>query len=195
MSKELISDSYKLQIKELHNNSHSFGNDNLELNILKEIITKYPDINSITDYGCGKGQLVNSLRTEFPLLQIDGYDPGIDIWNILPRVSDLVTSTDVLEHIEPDLLSNVLKHIYEISSKYTYLEISCFPAKKSLSDGRNAHLIIKKPKWWKEQLLNHWLPKQILDEKVVKLDHQISVKNYKSGKLNDIIYLKILLKK
>jgi hypothetical protein len=30
--------------------------------------------------------------------------------------------------------------------------IACHPAKKGLSDGRNAHLIIEQPEWWKQKI-------------------------------------------
>ena len=33
-----------------------------------------------------------------------------------------------------------------------YHLIACHPAKKKLSDGRNAHLIIEEPTWWKNKL-------------------------------------------
>ena len=34
-----------------------------------------------------------------------------------------------------------------------WFRIACYPAKKQLPDGRNAHLIVEKPEWWREQLL------------------------------------------
>jgi len=40
------------------------------------------------------------------------------------------------------------------TTRYQYHLIACHPAKKTLSDGRNAHLIIEKPDWWKSKLDN-----------------------------------------
>jgi hypothetical protein len=34
-----------------------------------------------------------------------------------------------------------------------WFRIACYPAKKHLPDGRNAHLIVESPAWWREQLL------------------------------------------
>ena len=33
-----------------------------------------------------------------------------------------------------------------------YHLVACHPAKKYLSDGRNAHLIVENPEWWKCKL-------------------------------------------
>mgnify|MGYP007000267248 len=70
----------------------------------------------------------------------------------LPEKTDLVYSSDVLEHIEVDQLETVIDKLYSIANKYQYHLIACHPAKKRLSDGRNAHLIIEKPEWWKAVL-------------------------------------------
>jgi hypothetical protein len=34
-----------------------------------------------------------------------------------------------------------------------WFRIACYPAKKHLPDGCNAHLIVESPAWWREQLL------------------------------------------
>jgi hypothetical protein len=36
-----------------------------------------------------------------------------------------------------------------------FFRIACYLAKKSLPDGRNCHLIVKEPVWWREQILQH----------------------------------------
>ena len=65
---------------------------------------------------------------------------------------DLVVSTDVLEHIEPQYLKAVLKDMRQRASRGVFLNISCGPSKQVLPDGRNAHLIIEKPGWWLKTL-------------------------------------------
>jgi hypothetical protein len=71
----------------------------------------------------------------------------------LPKPSDILVCTDVLEHIEPTLLDNVLDHIERLTREVALLVISCRPANAVLPDGRNAHLIIETPDWWLEKLL------------------------------------------
>ena len=65
---------------------------------------------------------------------------------------ECVFSNDVLEHIEPEFLNQVLGHINLLSTKYVWLRIDTKPARKRLSDGRNAHLILEDQTWWTEQI-------------------------------------------
>ena len=105
--------------------------------------------NSLIDYGCGKGHILSYLRERFPNIVIDGYDPAIPMFSKLPnRTYDCLFSNDVLEHIEPEYLTSVLKNINELSIKYIWLRIDTMPARKTLPDGRNAHLILEADNWW-----------------------------------------------
>ena len=65
---------------------------------------------------------------------------------------DMVVSTDVLEHIEPEYLSAVLEEIKGYAKKGVYLNICMRPSGDILPDGRNAHLIVKDAPWWRETL-------------------------------------------
>jgi len=104
---------------------------------------------TVLDYGCGKGTLANALgRPEW----LAEYDPAIAGKDAKPERADIVVCTDVLEHIEPHLLDNVLKHIADLANKAVLLVIATRPARKILSDGRNAHLIIESAAWWKAKL-------------------------------------------
>lgn len=100
----------------------------------------------ILDYGCGKGKLGLGRK----------YDPAIPEFFADPEPADLLVSTDVLEHIEPDLLDNVLIHMKSKMKKQGFLTIGCSPAAKKLPDGRNAHLIVQSPDWWIEKLKEHF---------------------------------------
>ena len=68
---------------------------------------------------------------------------------------DLVFSNDVLEHIEQEFLSNVLNHIDTLAQNFVWLRIDTEPARKSLSDGRNAHLSLHPKEWWEIQVQQH----------------------------------------
>jgi hypothetical protein len=63
-----------------------------------------------------------------------------------------VVCTDVLEHIEPELIDNVLDHLKDLTRKVAFLAIATRPARKNLADGRNAHLIIQPSSWWLAKL-------------------------------------------
>lgn len=139
-------------LKKIYQNIHqttSFGKRAKIPDHLKDFIKKYQP-SSILDFGCGKGNLVNTLRETYPLLSILGYDPANSEFDIeIPDV-DMIISTDVLEHVEPEIINDVISMLAS-KSRYQYHLISCAPAKLILPDGRNAHLIQESPKWWKDK--------------------------------------------
>jgi len=115
-----------------------------------------PDnLRTVIDYGCGHGLLLRSIVSKGVIHKNNArfYDPGIEEYAEVPTEKyDLLVSTDVLEHIEPELLENVLKHMHELTRRIAYLNIHTGPANAILPDGRNAHLIQKPATWWREQL-------------------------------------------
>lgn len=98
---------------------------------------------SILDYGCGRGTLKAAVG-----LPVAEYDPGVAGKDGLPAPADLVVATDVLEHVEPDRLDDVLAHLERLAGKGAYLVIALKPARETLPDGRNAHLIVEPADWW-----------------------------------------------
>ena len=64
----------------------------------------------------------------------------------------MLFTTDVMEHIEPRYLSSVLEHINDLFTNIGYFYIATSPAKKKLPDGRNAHLIVEGPDFWREKI-------------------------------------------
>lgn len=103
---------------------------------------------SVLDYGCGQGYLKRFL-TEY---EVEEYDPAIEGKDDLPARADIVVCSDVMEHIEPACLDDVLNHIRSLTKKTVIFVISTRPAGKHLSDGRNAHLIIENATWWKSKV-------------------------------------------
>ena len=157
---KLFSDHYEDQIKEFHKWSKFGGpiKDNhlyspFSKKELRRQTSKWihyiEGTERILDYGCGPGNIIHRLRFLYPKKEVVGYDPGTEEFKDLPKGKfGLLISTDVLEHIEPKFLPNVLKHINELSSEYLYLNICMSLAKKTLPDGRNAHLIVEDEMWW-----------------------------------------------
>lgn len=107
---------------------------------------------TVLDYGCGTGSMATVIAGRLPVSE---YDPGIVGKDTMPLPADLVVATDVLEHIEPDMLNQVLKHIRTLAGLGAYFIISCKKAKETLADGRNAHLIVQRPEWWLARLKEH----------------------------------------
>lgn len=161
----LISPEYCKTIKNVHK-KFNWGADGHKHSKKIAKFAKKIGAKTILDYGCGKGTLKTKLSKVCPELKVFEYDPGIIGKDSLPKEADLVVCTDVLEHIEPYMIVNVLKHIRSLSLKGTYFVISCRAANMVLSDGRNAHLIIKNPEWWIKKIERFFdSPKFIIKKK------------------------------
>lgn len=145
----IVTDDYAKQLQEMHGKkSIGFGVE--PPNKLIEII-KTNKISTILDYGCGEGNMINKIKELFPHIQTFGYDPGVQRFSVIPEKTDLVYSADVLEHFEPNLIDEGLRKIFSIANIH-YHNIACHPAKKTLPDGRNCHLIIEEPSWWLKKI-------------------------------------------
>ena len=107
---------------------------------------------TVLDYGCGKGGLGLALSH----LLMTGYDPAVAGHEGTPEPADLVICTDVLEHIEPECLEEVLDDLRRCALKGVFLTIATRPAKKFLADGRNAHLIQEPMTWWLPKIWSRW---------------------------------------
>ena len=144
-----ISKSYQEQLKELHKKD-TFGKRSELPEEFKKLLDDN-NFNSVLDFGAGKGNIMKTLIETYPDLKVHVYDPVT--FNIpLPKSVDIIYSSDVLEHIEPELLDETLSDLFNRAEQYQYHLIACHPAKKKLNDGRNAHLIIEEPEWWRSKL-------------------------------------------
>ena len=84
--------------QELHNNDSSYGSQSwAQLAKALNPLTIKGDINSLLDYGCGKGKLVERLSNELPnSIKISGYDPAIEKYEVKPEEPvDVVVCLDV----------------------------------------------------------------------------------------------------
>lgn len=142
---------YLDELKALHSKD-AFGKASGIPDAVVELKAQH-DFSSILDFGCGKGNTSKSFKQTWPDTEVFSYDPVMSPIEI-PSQVDLVYSSDVLEHVEPDLIDETLDHLFSISN-YQYHLIACHPAKKALSDGRNAHLIIEEPSWWLQKFEAH----------------------------------------
>ena len=164
----IISDNYKATLEELQNNNR-FKGSLVKYDPVKEFIDKYKP-QSIIDYGCARGNLVNQLKKDFSNIPIiEGFDPGVPEFNTIKQHSyECLISNDVIEHFEPEFLDSTLQKMETLYTKSAWLIIACYPAKKRLPDGRNAHLIIESPKWWIEKIKNTFTTSKIVKKEIVE---------------------------
>lgn len=109
---------------------------------------------TVLDYGSGKGLQWSrdKLHEQIGIPQPVCYDPGVEEFSnreVLRQYYDLVICTDVMEHLENGGLFLAFKDVVTLADKAAFVAITCRPAKKTLPDGRNAHLSIFPPIWWR----------------------------------------------
>jgi len=112
----------------------------------------------ILDYGCGQRTLERFLG--FPIANYDPCIPGLDA---PPAPADIVVCTDVLEHVEPDCLDEVLDDLRRVTRVAGLFLIATRPAERVLADGRNAHLIQQPKSWWLPRLERRFRVSQVRD--------------------------------
>lgn len=144
----LISEEYRALQRKLHENPE-YGVASVEYAPLVADILKMVGAAELLDYGAGKGRLGQALRERFGLrLQIHHYDPAVPEWSAAPEPCRFVACIDVLEHIEPERLDNVLDDLRRVTLGVGVFTVHTGRAAKILPDGRNAHLIQRPPAWW-----------------------------------------------
>jgi len=119
---------------------------------------------TILDYGSGKASLYQDSPhhppgSRFKVMEAWGgaevtcYDPGYEPYAEDYQGSyDGVVATDVLEHIPEDDIAWVLGELFGQARLFVYAVATCYPAKKLLPDGENAHCTIKPPDWWQARM-------------------------------------------
>jgi 2-polyprenyl-3-methyl-5-hydroxy-6-metoxy-1,4-benzoquinol methylase len=150
---ERISAAYVEQQRALHARPNGYGSKGDAWAEHVEAMIDRFRATSVLDYGCGQGSLVRALRgVVSPAVRLSEYDPAIYGKNGTPTFADLVVCTDVLEHVEPDKLDRVLAHLKLLARTAVFAVIALRTSNKTLTDGRNAHLIVESAEWWTERL-------------------------------------------
>ena len=145
---QLITEEYRRMQQELHRNP-AYGQMSVECAPLVARVMEATGIDEVLDYGAGKGRLGETLREMYENpLTIHHYEPAMPEWSARPQPCRLVACIDVLEHIEPDLLDNVLDDLKRVTAGIGVFTVHTGPATKTLADGRNAHLTQQPASWW-----------------------------------------------
>lgn len=149
----LLSEAYRSEQAKLHAVGN-YGTASLQYGGMVSQIVENSGAKTLLDYGCG------SMRNLAKVLDCDvlyqGYDPAVPAFAAEPDTADVVACIDVLEHIEPECLDAVLDHIRSKCGKVAFVTVHTGPARKTLSDGRNAHLIQQPASWWLPRLMTRW---------------------------------------
>jgi hypothetical protein len=123
-------------------------------------------LRSLLDYGCGKakvhieghmtlpdGRKLRGLREIWGVDGIRLFDPGYAPYSELPTGTyDGVICTDVLEHCPEEDIDWIMGELFGFAEKFLFCTIACYPAKKNLPSGENAHITLKNPGWWIDRI-------------------------------------------
>lgn len=147
----LISPEYREQQRELHATTvYGTASAHYAKQVCKLIDTY--QVNELLDYGAGSRltliKTISEQRLSQRKFQYIPYEPAVEQYADPPMPAEMVVCLDVLEHIEPECLDEVLDDLKRVTLRVGFFTVSCEPAMKVLSDGRNAHLIQEPPQWW-----------------------------------------------
>ena len=142
-----ITPEYAALNAQLHADRPDYGTSGQQWAKLVDQLAQDIQADTILDYGCGKQTLAKAL----PHRIIKGFDPAIPELSRLPEPVDLVVCTDVLEHVEPELIDDVLDELTRVTIKVAFVTVATRPAVKTLADGRNAHLTVQPLSWWRSR--------------------------------------------
>lgn len=182
-----LSEDYGALYRPLHEaNEKAFAGYSLKhhLAVIEELVWRLapekPDLRlRLLDYGSGKGYqyLQKRMHNAWGGILPYCYDPGVRQLAEMPEGSFRgIICTDVMEHIaEPDV-DAVLDHIFDQLTDgrpgFVFFAICCAPAKKTLGDGRNAHLTVRPPEWWRQKIDDAAMRSQMHPEVVIAFDER-----------------------
>lgn len=124
---------------------------------------------SFIDFGCGTGRPAQELaKRGYRVLAVDFADNCLDNMVDVPfLVADLTKlpglsaqfgyCTDVMEHIEPERVGDVLAGIARCVRGAVYFAISTVDdAFGPALEGKQLHLTVRKATWWTEKMAAYW---------------------------------------
>ncbi|KKK87504.1 hypothetical protein LCGC14_2752570, partial [marine sediment metagenome] len=139
---KIISDDYIDQLTQFHGSrtkdwgatgQRNFGQE------VKQYLINRPKYETVLDFGAGQGTLGKFVldnierRARAPEIEWTNYDPGVLKYRKLPSERfDLIVSSDVLEHVEPEMIDQTCEWLRDHAAKALYLHIACDPAGLSL---------------------------------------------------------------
>jgi len=161
-----ITEEYRELQKKLHQNPN-YGVASLSFAPIVTEIIKQAKIKSLSDYGAGKKNLLIGINNNgVKDIEYFPYDPAFPEYG-KPSPAELVCCIDVLEHIEPDLIDNVIQELASITENLGFFSIHMGPAAKILADGRNAHLIQKPSSWWLPKIVKYFEIHQLMNHNIM----------------------------
>jgi len=123
----------------------------------------------LIDFGCGTGRPAAQFqRMGASIIGIDHAANCMDshvnitflqccLWDLPPDLAcDYGYCTDVMEHIPPEKVDDVLSEIRRVVRNKVFFQIATFPDGMGKRIGETLHLSVYSPEWWETKLREHW---------------------------------------
>lgn len=142
-------EKYREEYITLHEESQSYGASGVAYLNEASIFINYLQAQSVLDFGCGKGTLIDALKSLYGAsIDLCGYDPYVKGKDLIPNKKyDPILCTDVLEHIPEEEIEGVLDQI-KIYGSNVFFVLDHSKAFTVLPNGENAHCTIKPLEWY-----------------------------------------------
>lgn len=121
---------------------------------------------TLIDFGCGTGRATDFFRS------LGASVTGVDIapnalefdipfveaclWQLPEMAADWGYCCDVMEHIPPEKVGDVLAGVARSVTRGAYFTIESDHDEMGILIGQPLHLTVRPPKWWREQLAKHF---------------------------------------
>ena len=151
------------EYKKFHKEHSNYGSGGAIKFYWKHIddLIKDTKAETLLDFGCGKGTLYTKdfntitnyikqpVHKYWNLDSYTLYDAGYKKHSTYPKgMYDAVVCTDVIEHIWKDDLYWFTKELCSFAKKLVFLNVACYAAKKTFTDGTNVHVSVYPPTDW-----------------------------------------------
>ena len=126
----------------------------------------------LTDWGCGCGRPAAKFRVKgLRVMGVDIAHNCLDenligafklhvgcLWNIMIPKAHYAFCTDVLEHIPPTYVDDVLRNIRASTTKAAFIQVCVLPDiwGAKMDPPTVLHLTVQPGDWWEAQLHKHW---------------------------------------
>lgn len=165
----LITDEYRSLNTQIHQSDEGWGTTGNKFAHAVAELASQMDARDILDYGAGKRTMEEAL-SHLVQCKIKSYDPCVKNISKTPKPADVVSCTDVLEHVEMKCVNDVLDDLKRVTKKSAFIVISTVEAIKILPDGRNAHITVKPLEWWLPKIMERFKLR-----KLERLGHEFAV--------------------
>jgi len=171
----LLSPEYKQTLIDTHKATNSTWGGGHSVDKLPKYESEMSKlgVKTILDYGCANGKFKVFMTKHKKHLSVSEYDPGIIGKDTPPEPADYIVCCDVMEHVEENFLDSVMNHLKSLILKGGFFNISTKDAVTILSDGTNAHKIVKDGNWWVDIFKKYF---DVYDIEINRIDTSFKVR-------------------